>query len=286
MSLHLLQLQFTLRSGGIRFPAFPGAAWHGGLGMMLERLHPQAFQALYSVTPESRLYAIKPAHAAAIPEGESFYLRVSLFGSATQYALAIGEAIAALGQVGLRPGGSYQIAAAHYLATTDWQAFFSEEGGLHNQPQAYPLADFLNVMPSGAHKLTLHFTTPLRIKEGNDLVRVAPRYEQLIKRTLGRLDQLAFSAGDSLLYSKESRASLLDEATAVCLASAHLESDSIERCSARSKQRMQFDGLLGEVEYAGEMSATLPIILAASLVQVGGKTAFGFGGIEIGNLLN
>jgi len=39
--------------------------------------------------------------------------------------------------------------------------------------------------------------------------------------------------------------------------------------------------LTGQVDYQGDMRRSLPWLRLAELIQVGGKTAFGFGGIEI-----
>jgi len=98
---------------------------------------------------------------------------------------------------------------------------------------------------------------------------------------MSRIDQLAHAAQADTPLPKSERAGLFAEAEAVNIASANVIPFTIERRSARSGQQMQFEGLTGQVDYQGDMRRSLPWLRLAELIQVGGKTAFGFGGIEI-----
>lgn len=281
MNLTLLTLQFVIRSQGMIFAGFPGAAWHGGLGMMLQRLHPQVFSTLYSVAPESRLYALFPQHDERIEHNETALLRITLFGEATKHALAVCEAISALGQVGMRPGGKFDVQEVHSLTVAGWQAVYRESEGLLAPPQAQSLVDLIAIALPQAQHLRLDLCTPLRIKDGNQLLRTPPSFSQFIRRMLGRLEQLAFATDSETPIIKSRRDAILAEAAQVSLSASAPRTAGLERRSARSGQRMVFDGMEGELQYTGQMTASLPLVLAATLVQVGGKTAFGFGAMEI-----
>ena len=279
--LRMLSLRFTLRSRGIRFPGFSGSIWHGGIGQMLAKASPQAFATLYQTEPESRLYAILPPAEAEYPAGAIFELRMTLFGAGIECALAVAQAIAELGMIGLRPGGSYDVIAISHLSPESEVRFFTTEQGFITLPQAHDLADWLHEEPApGAHS-TVRLITPLRIKEGGELLRTAPCYAQLMRRVMSRIDQLAHAAQADTPLPKSERAALFAEAEAVNIASANVFPFTIERRSARSGQQMQFEGLTGQVDYQGDMRRSLPWLRLAELIQVGGKTAFGFGGIEI-----
>lgn len=279
--LRILPLSFKLRSLGINFPAFSGSIWHGGLGMQLERHAPEAFRKLFQCSPESRLYALLPPVEKIIPSGSLFVLRVTLFGSGTESALSVAHAIAELGRVGLRPGGHYEVLGMQSFSPEGVNDLITEKQGIVALPQASSMADFISITPSPEKSCRIQFKTPLRIKEGNDFVRSAPSYAQLIKRIFGRVDQLAHAAGEITPLEKKLRGNVLEEAEKISIRTADLREESLIRRSGRSNEQMQFSGITGSVNYAGPLQHSIPWLQLASLIQLGGKTAFGFGGVQI-----
>lgn len=279
--LRMLPLRFLLRSAGMNFPEFSGSAWHGGLGMTLAQHAPQAFDRLYQTAPESRLYALLPPLAQRIAGGEPFELRITLFGHGTEHALAVTQAIAELGRSGLRPGGHYEMLAASSIDPQGETPFLTAQAGFIALPHTRAAQEYLPPVASPIPACRIQFATPLRIKEGNDLLRAAPGYAQLLRRTFGRIDQLAHVAGETPPLAKNLRAELYAQAERVQIQTSTINAHRLERRSARSGQQMQFGGIVGAVEYTGEMQTTLPWLKLARLAQLGGKTAFGFGGIEI-----
>jgi hypothetical protein len=279
--LRILPMRFVLRSGGMKFSGFSGSVWHGGLGMVLARQSPTAFGLLYQSNPESRLYALLPPMNSYIPAAETFELRVTLFGPGVDYALAIAQAIAELGRVGMRPGGNYQVLAAYWARPEGDAIFLSEQDGFIALPGAYAVRDYLSVTQPVVTACRASLVSPLRIKDGNDLLRVAPGYAQLLRRIFGRLDQLAHVAGEATPLAKSGRDALYEEAALVKTEASSVSAHGIQRRSARSGQQMQFNGLIGSIDYAGEIEHTLPWLRLACITQLGGKTAFGFGGLKI-----
>jgi hypothetical protein len=281
MPLRIVPIRFVLRSLGLDFPAFSGSAWHGGLGMVLSRHAPAAFRRLYQTDSASRLYAIHPDPKLHSPVGEYFELNVTLFGTGVDHALAITQAVTELGRVGLRPGGHFELHTASVISPQGEVVFLSEKAGFIALPPAFAVSDYLNATPEDIASCQIHFTTPLRIKEGNDVLCSAPRCDQLLHRIFSRLDQLAFIAEAAPPLPKDQRAELLAEAQDITLTHTHLSPKVLERRSARSGQQMKLEGFVGTVEYAGDMRRVLPWLKLAQLTQVGGKTAFGFGGLAV-----
>lgn len=279
--LRILPLRFILRSTGLKFPDFSGSIWHGGLGMMLAKHSPTAFRLLYQTDPESRLYSLLPVMSLHIPEGERFELRITLFGHGVDHALAVTQAIAELGRVGMRPGGRYEMIEAGTITPEQITPFLTEQEGFLSIPSAYAAYELLTSVPQQLEQCRIQFVTPLRIKEGNDLLRGVPRYSQVLHRIFGRLDQLAHAAGEAPPLPKTQRAELFAEAERIEIKTSNITAHRIERRSARSGQQMQLNGIVGTVNYEGEMKHTLPWLKLASITQLGGKTAFGFGGIKI-----
>lgn len=279
--LRILPLRFTLRSAGLNFPGFSGGFWHGGLGMMLSKHSPHAFQKLYQTEPESRLYALLAPMKKQVAVGELFEMRITLFGHGTDHALAVTQAIAELGKTGLRPGGHYELVEASVIEPKCETKFISEQEGFLAVPNAISAEEYLLAESFQVDQCKIQFTTPLRIKEGNELCRRAPDFGQLLRRIFSRLDQIAHVSEAMPPIRKSLRASLFEQAKSIEIESSNVSPFGIERRSARSGERMQIDGLLGAVNYAGNMNDILPWLRLAGIAQLGGKTAFGFGGIEI-----
>lgn len=280
MPLLITPLCFKLRSSGIHFPAFSGSIWHGGLGGVLSQSAPIAFQSLYQTPLNARLYALHPAFATQLAAGETFELRVTLFGAGVKHALAVTQAIIELGHEGLRPGGKYTLETASVLTPTGATVFLSRQAGFVDFPLSFEVTKYLTgTSPEPVMQCQVCFTTPLRIKEDNQLLRNAPSCIQLLRRIGGRLDMLA--GGDAHLLSKEERDALYAAAAQVKTQAATIKLETLERRSARSGQQMKLEGFVGMVEYAGEMRRVLPWLKLAQLTQVGGKTAFGFGGLAV-----
>ena len=55
----------------------------------------------------------------------------------------------------------------------------------------------------------------------------------------------------------------------------------MERYSNRSNGKMDFSGLMGEVEYQGDLTPFVPWLYAAQRLHVGRNTTFGMGRIEV-----
>lgn len=283
--LRMLPLRFVLRSVGLKFFGFSGASWHGGLGMILAQQSPTAFRCLFQTNQEARLYALMPAMESSFQVGEQFELRITLFGSGVDHALAVTQAIIELGQIGMRPGGRYEMLEAIVIGPDGEMPFMSAQAGFLAMPQAFVVNEYLKAAYPLNVASRIRFVTPLRIKDGNDLLRHVPGYAQLLRRIFSRLDQLAHVAQEEPPFAKTLREELYAEAERVVIKDANISLHGIERRSARSGQQMQFNGLVGTVDYAGEMRYTLPWFRIASITQLGGKTAFGFGGLEVTSLI-
>ena len=279
--LRILPLRFKLRSKGMGFPEFSGSAWHGGLGMMLAKQSPHAFQRLYQTAPESRLYALLPPMQKQFAASELFELRITLFGHGTDHALAVTQAIAELGKTGIRPGGHYELIEASVIEPKRETRFISAQDGFLSVPCARAVDEYLIPEPYPIEQCHIQFTTPLRIKEGNNLLRKVPDLAQFLRRIFSRLDQLAHVAEEIPPLAKTLRIALYAQAENIEIKSSNVTPYGLERRSARSGQQMQFSGIVGAVSYVGEMQHLIPWLRLAGIAQLGGKTAFGFGGLEI-----
>ena len=65
------------------------------------------------------------------------------------------------------------------------------------------------------------------------------------------------------------------------LQAADLRPFSVSRYSRRQDAWMPLEGITGRFELAGPLGLWAPILETAAALQMGGKTAFGFGCIEV-----
>ena len=60
-----------------------------------------------------------------------------------------------------------------------------------------------------------------------------------------------------------------------------LELEVLERYSNRLHGKMDFSGLIGELEYAGELTPFVPWLATAEVLHIGRNTTFGMGNIQV-----
>lgn len=276
----IVPLSFRLRSAGLRFPAFAGSIWHGGLGRELARVCPPAFARLYGTADAARLYALQPPPGEVFPPGSELTLRLTLFGAAGEHTLACTQALLELGERGLDPAGRYRLLRASVVQPAGEQLFYSADEGLRQPPATSDLGDWLRAA-APTDELEIRLRTPLCCKQGNALLRSAPEYAPLLQRLFGRLDQLAHAMRIAAPLSKAQRGALYDEARGVRLSAAAVHWQTLSRRSARSGQQMTIGGLLGRWRYSGTMALTRSWLSAGQILQIGGKTAFGFGAYDV-----
>lgn len=290
MNLNVLVLRFTLASKGMKLPMLAGSVWHGGLGAVLHENSPKAFEGLYGAGgDESRLYSLLPPEGGVWPAGRLRQLQVSLFGPACQFALPVMQAVVRLGVVGLRPGGAFEVVAIERVALDRRDAakmLFTARAGLLDTPAPEDLAAAWLAATAGFEQqqkvsLEMRMVSPLRIKEQNRELRSAPTCGQVLRRVLSRAEQLAHAGGLELPWLREGRAAWLSQAAEVGLTEADVVWHDMERRSARSRQTMSFGGLVGRVVYTQVPPPLAAWLTLAQSLQVGGKTAFGFGGVAV-----
>lgn len=127
--------------------------------------------------------------------------------------------------------------------------------------------------------LTLHFITPLRLKEDRGYV-TRPLLLPLVKRLLERYDFLALD-NDSTPFTKQEREQLLKQAAAVEIVRDDTQWTLTRSHSSRQGKTVSIAGLTGMVTYSGELKPLLPLLVWGTVMQVGKATTKGNGIYEI-----
>ena len=137
---------------------------------------------------------------------------------------------------------------------------------------AADVATYAAALPSD--QLTLQFRTPLRLIDGDRLVkRFDPR--PFVQRLAWRLDQLAVAYGDGApLCDRAAITMQLDHLTLVDDQTSWVD---VVSYSSRSRQRTPIGGLVGSITLAGDLAPLRELLVWGSLIHVGKNAVKGDG---------
>jgi hypothetical protein len=252
-----------------------GPLWRSGFGVALQRSFSGVFDLLFADQARlGRLYALRPPVVAVRP-GQIFEIGINLFGPATEHALVCAQAVEQLGKLGLgSPRGHFTLERAWVEGASE--DFMRYGAGLTAWPTPLQLLDLVP-QARGIRQLQLHFETPLRIKAGNRPCTTGPDFLQLVRRLAGRLAHLAEAAGETNPLPLAMAQQLLADAPRIQRLDDAVHWAEIHRSSARTRQTMSFGGLMGSLTFGGPLDAYADLLALAEIMQLGGKTTFGFG---------
>ncbi len=273
--LRILPLRLLCRSTTLFLDGFAGPVWRSGLGLALSLHFPRVFELLFSEQAKlGRLYALAPPMNSIRP-GDPFEFGLNLFGEATEHALACVQALAWMGDIGLgEQRGNFVLEEGRVEGVSP--PFLKADQELQAWPDSLCSTHWI----SGQHRSELvrvELRTPLRIKECNEVACQAPQFSQLVRRIHGRLAQLCEAAKEVSPYSVQELAQHHMLANEVQLVKSEVGWYETRRRSSRSRQTMVFGGLTGTLTYAGDLAPFSGLLGLGEVLQLGGKTVFGFG---------
>ena len=120
--------------------------------------------------------------------------------------------------------------------------------------------------------------TPLRIRRGGKLL-MHISFETLIRNITKRIVMIVERYGGWVDYDEVKNIQML--AAEVQTVREELELEVLERYSNRLHGKMDFSGLIGELEYAGELTPFVPWLATAEVLHIGRNTTFGMGNIQV-----
>ncbi|MHB8165791.1 MAG: CRISPR system precrRNA processing endoribonuclease RAMP protein Cas6 [Sulfuricella sp.] len=241
--------------------------------------------------------------------GHEFGFELTLFGKAVRHAQACCDALRLVGRDGLGEGrAKFTVHRVDHLANVQGNDTFSNDETRRAPPLPNPLpqggegdkvspreldvtvwrdgVDTAWITPVDLHldepgvpcaRLTLDLQTPLRLKHENKLVRQPPEFSLLFSKLLARLNMLSQAQGSPPVVEGEAKARLSQLADDIVLNRSDTRWVDWNRYSSSQKASMQFGGLVGTLEYSGELAPFLPFLRLAELTHLGGKSTFGLG---------
>ncbi len=288
----------------LKLPSFKGATLRGRLGYMLKRLTcsvPKGscrecvlnsrcvYGRVFEPNPSlpSKRYASVPRPFAlfASPDdfrGKSLIFNLTLIGDAAQDLPYFVYAFDILGKEGL--GGSKSKFDLEWVKLVrpgreDLSVYNSQTEALSLNCPPVTWADCMEgINSSSAHKATLLFHSPLRIKEKGDLM-VDFSFPTFISRLKERIELLSHLYCGAPFPQEDEETDPL--ATKVVVEKSSLRWQELERYSSRQKTKMKLGGLIGMVTFKGDLTPFMPYLVLGQHIHVGQGTTFGLGKYEI-----
>lgn len=136
----------------------------------------------------------------------------------------------------------------------------------------------LQIEEKALDRIKIKFLTPAKLKYNNKYCD-NPTFEILMESILRRIYFLLFFwCGFKMEYNFRE---LLKEAKKINVEKKNIRWEDMERYSTRQKSKMKLGGIVGEVEYSGNLKPFYPYLKICENIHIGKNTTFGFGKIML-----
>lgn len=284
--LRYLPLKITLVSlGRAELPPYLGSTLRGAIGQSLYRIDRAAYDYLYRNGKKSdsqqdivNPYIIMPpefhGNKYIVDQGGKLDFEFSLLGDAAKYASSLALALQNIEQYGLG-AQRYPFYLLKIVNREEqrilWQRNIYYKTG-ENEIRI-PCRRLPEV--SGAE---IELCTPLRIRRNGQLLTDI-QFQTMIRNVTSRMIAITERYGGWV--DREETERLVKLAGEVRTVREDLRVLHLERYSNRVKEKMDFSGLMGSLEYEGELTPFVPWLSAARILHIGRNTTFGMGKIEV-----
>jgi hypothetical protein len=219
---------------------------------------------------------------ATFAAGERLEFGLSVVGRIARHAPYFVAAFQSLAETGLGPRRTpFALESVVALDAQGAHQPIYREGSPRVWPSAPQVtaADLMQAHDGQRQHLHLRFLTPVDVRDAGRNVR-EPRFGPLARRLRDRLSALAaFFGSGPLAFDFKALGSLADE---VRLVEARTRDVSVRRTSARTHQRHDVGGFVGEARYEGAaLGALMPLVRVGEVLHVGRHAAFGNGRIQV-----
>lgn len=268
-------------------PSFLGSTLRGAIGQSLLQVDKEASAFLYrngeSLDTDRNQVVVKPymiippeicAPRNMIRRGEKINFEFWLFGNASKYAPSLILALEHIQEFGL---GAYRYPfCLSEVVNSHTQRLIWRNGSVSKLDmsatfiQGFELTKVTGVI--------IKICTPLRIRRGGQMVKSLP-FMTLIRNIINRITMIAERYGGWVDRSEAEKLQAL--AAEVCTIREELRIEPMVRYSNRTNRKMDFSGLMGELEYRGDLTPFVPWMYAAQRLHIGRNTTFGMGKIRV-----
>lgn len=310
----MYELSIEAGEQGLSLPPYKGSTLRGGFGSAFKRIAcslrgpecrscllksncpyayifetapPPGSEALRNYTSIPRPFILEPPleTKTQYAPGEKLHFNLILIGKAISYLPYFIVAFRELGEIGIgRMRKKFRLAdirAVHPVSHASEMIYHAEDQLVRNVDLTWQIdiGKTTDVSPDvlevpAMRRVSLDFQTMTRIKfEERYVQRI--EFHMLIRNLLRRLSSLAyFHHGWELDLDF---IGLIERAAGVRLVQDDTKWVNWERYSSRQDSKMNLGGVVGRVEYEGELGEFMPLLRLGELVHVGKGAVFGMG---------
>lgn len=266
-------------------PPFLGSTLRGVIGQVLFRTDREAYDFLY-VNGKSgerkqdivKPYVIIPPETCKtkriVEKGEEIKFKFILLGNAVKYAPSLALALQNIYRYGLGVQ-RYPFCLSQIINSQEQRILWRKENDYITKATdiIIPCHELPNVTG-----VVVRLCTPLRIRhKGQLLTRIL--FPTLIRNITNRIMAITERYGGRTDRDEVERLQML--ATEIKMIKEDLRLEQLERYSNRLQEKMDLGGLLGKIEFEGDLTPFVPWLFAAQILHIGRNTTFGMGRIEV-----
>ena len=268
-------------------PPYLGSTLRGALGQALLQTDKEACAFLYRNSEKEDMdagkvvakpYMIIPPEIqrpqTVIEQGEKLNFELLLFGSAEESVSAVVSALEQLYKFGL--GARRYRFDLSEIINSQTQRIIWRKGKYFKE--AVTAAEIQGEELQNVTGMVIKICTPLRIRHGGRLVKKIS-FQTLIRNITNRIMELTERYGGWIDQEEADR--LLVLAEKVSTVHEEIKVERMERYSNRTNGKMDFSGLIGTIEYEGDLTPFVPWMYAAQKLHIGRNTTFGMGKIQV-----
>lgn len=268
-------------------PPYLGSTLRGALGQALLQTDKEACAFLYRNSEKEDMdagkvvakpYMIIPPEIqrpqTVIEQGEKLNFELLLFGSAEESVSAVVSALEQLYRFGL--GARRYRFDLSEIINSQTQRIIWKKGQYFKG--AVTAAEIQGEELQNVTGVVIKICTPLRIRHGGRLVKKI-LFQTLIRNITNRIMELTERYGGWIDQEEADR--LLVLAEKVSTVHEEIKVERMERYSNRTNGKMDFSGLIGTIEYEGDLTPFVPWMYAAQKLHIGRNTTFGMGKIQV-----
>ena len=266
-------------------PSYLGSTLRGVIGQSLYRIAREAYDYLYINRKKSenqqdivKPYIIIPPEFHGkkyiVDRGEELVFEFVLLGDAVKYVSSLVSALQNIEQYGL--GAQRYSFSLLKIVNREEQRFLWRRNTYYKTGEngiTIPCRKLQEV--SGAE---IELCTPLRIRRNGQLLTDI-QFQTMIRNITSRMIAITERYGGWV--DREEIEKIVRLAGEVRTVREDLSVFHLERYSNRIKEKMDFSGLMGSLEYEGDLTPFVPWLSAAQILHIGRNTTFGMGKIEV-----
>jgi hypothetical protein len=181
-------------------------------------------------------------------------------------------------ELGLSSPISGRLSSVAFVYSAEDQLFRSVKGIDSSEWIESRIRELQSAIHNPQSAIRISFLTPTFIRADGQVIR-EPEFHQIFKRLRDRINALSTFFGDGPL-DVDFRG-LGERSERIRRVAARFEWIDRARTSAKTGQRHELSGFVGEATYEGELEEFLPWLLMGQLVHVGKHTAWGNGRLRV-----